>query len=81
VGIRAGSSGASFLFGNHATRFVQIVKHNFRPRTNRIAEKHRAKFPRMQLFTVQEVFGGWTQAQRTHFDDGAVFDQVFVAAR
>jgi sulfate transport system substrate-binding protein len=58
-----------------------IARHNFRPRLDKVAEKYRAKFPKLQLFTVQEVFGGWKQAQRTHFDDGAVFDQVFVAAR
>ena len=32
----------------------------------------------MKLFTIDEVFGGWANAQKTHFDDGGVFDQIYV---
>ncbi len=35
------------------------------------------RFPELELFTVDEVFGGWQQAQRVHFSDGGVFDQIF----
>ncbi|HLF59247.1 MAG TPA: sulfate ABC transporter substrate-binding protein, partial [Alphaproteobacteria bacterium] len=38
------------------------------------------KFPKLELFTVDEVFGGWQKAQRTHFADGGIFDQIFVPA-
>jgi sulfate/thiosulfate transport system substrate-binding protein len=58
-----------------------VAKHNFRPRLAKVAERNKAKFRPLRTFTVQEVFGGWKQAQKNHFDDGAVFDQVFVAAR
>ena len=35
-----------------------------------------ASFPRLKLFTVDEVFGGWAKAQKTHFADGGIFDQI-----
>jgi sulfate/thiosulfate transport system substrate-binding protein len=38
-----------------------------------------AFFPKMQLFTIDEVFGGWTKAQKTHFADGGVFDSIFAS--
>lgn len=34
-------------------------------------------FPKVKLFTIDEVFGGWQKAQKTHFEDGGVFDQIF----
>ena len=34
-------------------------------------------FPQLRLFTVDEVFGGWAKAQKTHFGDGGVFDQIY----
>ncbi|HEX4878767.1 MAG TPA: sulfate ABC transporter substrate-binding protein [Limnobacter sp.] len=36
-----------------------------------------SRFPKVNLFTIDEVFGGWQKAQKTHFDDGGVFDQIF----
>jgi sulfate/thiosulfate transport system substrate-binding protein len=35
------------------------------------------RFPKVKLFTIDEVFGGWQKAQKTHFEDGGVFDQIF----
>jgi sulfate/thiosulfate transport system substrate-binding protein len=49
----------------------------YRPRNPAIAAKYAAVFPGLTLFTVDEVFGGWTQAQKTHFADGGVFDQIY----
>jgi sulfate/thiosulfate transport system substrate-binding protein len=49
----------------------------YRPRNPVIAAKYAAVFPGLTLFTVDEVFGGWTQAQKTHFADGGVFDQIY----
>jgi sulfate transport system substrate-binding protein len=49
------------------------AKHYFRPRTERFAEK----FPKVTLFTIDEVFGGWSTAQKKHFDDGGVFDRIY----
>ena len=36
------------------------------------------RFPKVQLFTIDEVFGGWQKAQKRHFDDGGVFDQIYL---
>jgi sulfate transport system substrate-binding protein len=49
----------------------------YRPRNQAIAAKYSGVFPALQLFTVDEVFGGWTEAQKTHFADGGVFDQIY----
>jgi len=50
------------------------AKHYYRPRSPAVAAKHADRFPEVRLFTIDEVFGGWRQAQRKHFDDGGVFD-------
>jgi sulfate transport system substrate-binding protein len=54
------------------------AKHHYRPRLAAVAEKHKASFPELTLFTVDELFGGWKAAQKTHFADGASFDQIYV---
>jgi sulfate transport system substrate-binding protein len=53
------------------------AKHHMRPRDAKVLAAHAADFPKLDLFTVDETFGGWTKAQKTHFDDGGVYDQVF----
>jgi sulfate transport system substrate-binding protein len=55
------------------------AKNFYRPIDDRVAAKYAAQFPTIKLFTVDEVFGGWAQAQRTHFADGGVFDQIYSA--
>jgi sulfate/thiosulfate transport system substrate-binding protein len=55
------------------------ARHHYRPRSAQAAASHASKFARVELFTVDEVFGGWDKAQKTHFADGAVFDQIAVA--
>ena len=52
-------------------------KHFYRPSDPKAAEKYKAQFSPVELFTVDEVFGGWAKAQKTHFDDGGVFDQIY----
>jgi len=52
------------------------AKHYFRPRLEAVAQKYAAAFPKLTLFTVDEVFGGWQKAQKTHFNEGGVFDQI-----
>lgn len=55
-----------------------IAARNFyRPRMGKVSEKYSRQFPKLNLFTVDEVFGGWQNAQKTHFADGGVFDQIF----
>lgn len=52
------------------------AKHYYRPRLESIAQKYSATFPKMNLFTIDQVFGGWQKAQKTHFNDGGTFDQI-----
>ena len=54
-----------------------IARHFYRPRLESVAQKYSAQFPPVKLFTVDELFGGWQKAQKTHFDDGGAFDQIF----
>lgn len=53
------------------------AKNHYRPISKKIAEKYAAQFPKVKLFTVDDVFGGWTKAQKTHFADGGTFDQIY----
>ena len=57
-----------------------IAKDYYRPIDPVVAKQYADKFPRLQLFTIQN-FGGWTKAQAAHFADGASFDQIFAAAK
>jgi sulfate/thiosulfate-binding protein len=57
------------------------ARHYYRPRNEQVAAKYAAQFPKLQLFTIDQVFGGWTKAQQTHFADGGVFDQIYGAGR
>ncbi|CAM3689614.1 sulfate ABC transporter substrate-binding protein [Roseateles saccharophilus] len=53
------------------------ARHFYRPRDAKVAARYARQFARVDLFTVDEVFGGWRNAQKTHFDDGGVFDQIY----
>jgi sulfate/thiosulfate transport system substrate-binding protein len=57
------------------------AKHYYRPRLEAVAAKYAQQFPKVQLFTIDQVFGGWAKAQKTHFDDGGIFDQIYGAGR
>ena len=52
-------------------------KHYYRPINEKIATKYAAQFPKVKLLTVDEIAGGWTKAQKTHFADGGTFDQIY----
>lgn len=66
-----------FLYSEEGQEIA--ARHHFRPRSAEAAERHAARFPRLELFTIDEAFGGWESAQRTHFAEGAIFDQIAVA--
>ncbi len=53
------------------------AKNYYRPRNETIAKKYTQQFPQINLFTIDEVFGGWSKAQQEHFSDGGVFDQIY----
>jgi sulfate transport system substrate-binding protein len=57
------------------------AKHNLRPRNDKVLARYARQFPKLNTFTVDEVFGGWSQAQKDHFNDGATYDQVIAAAK
>jgi sulfate transport system substrate-binding protein len=56
-------------------------RHFYRPRLPEAAKKYEKQFPRITLFTIDELFGGWKKAQQTHFNDGGVFDQIYQPGR
>jgi sulfate transport system substrate-binding protein len=58
-----------------------IAGHFFRPRDPQVAAKHASRFPRLRLLTVEDDFGGWRVAQKTHFAEGGSFDQITAAPR
>ncbi|MFL6677489.1 MAG: sulfate ABC transporter substrate-binding protein [Burkholderiaceae bacterium] len=56
----------------------EIEARNFyRPIDPTVAAKYASKFPKLKLFSIDDTFGGWANAQKTHFADGGVFDQIY----
>ncbi len=53
------------------------ARNYYRPRLKEVADKYADRFPKISLFTIDEVFGGWSKAQPKHFDDGGTFDQIY----
>ncbi|MEG0827246.1 MAG: sulfate ABC transporter substrate-binding protein [Acinetobacter sp.] len=53
------------------------AKHFYRPRNPQVLAQYSAQFPKIKTFTIDEVFGGWAKAQKTHFVNGAIFDQIY----
>ena len=53
-------------------------KNYYRPTDTKVAAKYTKQFAPVKLFTIDDVAGGWTKAQKTHFSDGGVFDQIIV---
>jgi sulfate transport system substrate-binding protein len=53
-----------------------VARHHYRPRLESAAQKYADDFPKMNLFTIDEVCGGWQKAQQAHFNDGGTFDQI-----
>ena len=57
----------------------EIAARNFyRPRDPKVLAKHAEQFVNVKLITINDVFGGWQKAQKTHFNDGGIFDQIYV---
>jgi sulfate/thiosulfate transport system substrate-binding protein len=57
------------------------ARHHLRPRSAAVLARYQKEFPKVQAFTVDQLFGGWKQAQKEHFDDGGVYDRIVGAAR
>jgi len=71
----------NFLYSKEGQEIV--AKHYYRPRDEEVLKKYTEKgnFVSVELFTIDDVFGGWQKAQQKHFDDGGVFDQIYGAAK
>ena len=54
------------------------AKHYYRPRDPKVAAKFAAQFPKLKLVTIDDTFGGWQKAQKSHFADGGSFDQIYL---
>ena len=53
------------------------AKNYYRPRSEKVDPKYLSVFQKVNLATIDEVFGGWQKAQKTHFEDGGIFDQIY----
>lgn len=54
-----------------------IARHHYRPRNADVVKKYLATFTAIKLFTIDDAFGGWQNAQKTHFADRGTFDQIY----
>lgn len=60
----------------------EIAAQNYyRPINEKIAKKYATQYPKLKLFTIEEIAGGWNKAQKTHFADGGIFDQIYAPSR
>jgi sulfate/thiosulfate-binding protein len=64
-----------YLYSDEGQRLV--AKHFYRPSNPKIAAEFADKFPKINLVKIDEAFGGWANAQKTHFADGGVYDQIY----
>jgi sulfate transport system substrate-binding protein len=53
------------------------ARNSYRPRDPEIAKQYENSFAKVELFTIDDVFGGWTKAQKDHFGEGGIFDQIY----
>ena len=53
------------------------ARNSYRPRDPEIAKEYENSFAKVELFTIADVFGGWAKAQKEHFGEGGVFDQIY----
>jgi sulfate transport system substrate-binding protein len=60
----------------------EIAAQNYyRPINEKIAKKYATQYPKLKLFTIEEIAGGWNKAQKTHFADGGLFDQIYLPSK
>ena len=68
-----------FLYTEQGQRIA--AKNYYRPRDAKILAEKKGTFPEITLFSIDEAFGGWQKAQKAHFADGGVFDQIYEAKK
>lgn len=64
-----------YLYSDEGQRIA--AKHFYRPTNEKVAARYADKFAKVTLFTIDEAFGGWAKASKTHFQDGGSFDQIY----
>jgi len=57
------------------------ARNHYRPRDEKVAAKYAGTFAKVELFTIDQAFGGWQNAQKTHFADGGTFDKIYRPGR
>jgi sulfate transport system substrate-binding protein len=57
------------------------AKHYYRPRSETVLANHATRFPKLNLVTIDEAFGGWQKAQKLHFKEDGIFDQILKSQR
>jgi sulfate/thiosulfate transport system substrate-binding protein len=75
-GVRAAAEAYLKYLNTPAAQEI-MARNYYRPRDAAVLARHADQFAKLELFTIQEVFGGWKKAQAEHFEDGGVFDQIF----
>jgi sulfate/thiosulfate transport system substrate-binding protein len=68
-----------FLYSPEAQEIA--ARHYYRPFDKKIAAKYARQFPKLRLVTIDSSFGGWGRAQKLHFADGGIFDQIYAGSR
>src|SRR5262249_24469820 len=76
---KAAEAYLEFLYTPEAQEIA--AQNYFRPQSADVVQKYAERFPKLALFTIDEVFGGWKKAQATHFADGGMFDQIYQPAK
>ena len=72
---KAAEAYLQFLYSDEGQHLA--AKHYFRPRNEAVLARYAHQFPKLRLVTIDKVFGGWARAQKLHFDDGGLFDQIY----
>ncbi len=76
---RAAEAYLGFLYTPEGQQIA--AKHYYRPRLKSLAAQYAKQFPKLDMVTIDEAFGGWKGAQRVHFADGGIFDQIYQPGR
>ncbi len=74
---KAAEAYLNYLYSDEGQEIA--AQNYYRPINEKVAKKHASQFPKLKLLTIDEVAGGWTKAQKAHFADGGVFDQIYQA--
>ncbi|AGK49174.1 sulfate ABC transporter, sulfate-binding family protein [Burkholderia thailandensis MSMB121] len=73
---RAAQAYLDYLYSPAAQEIV--AQHHLRPRDPNVLKKHASEFKPLRTFSVEQIFGSWANAQKTHFADGGTFDKIIV---